>query len=170
MAGGLLRVGVKVVPMEMRPLLWMAVLPAFLLSCSSTPAPSPAPEKAAAPKPADESRRLPKTNLVESHVVDRELLGKSFMPGGTLGHYQQGKTEYDMFVAKMPTAQDAAFLLLDWQKALTNSKLVPSFGGYFGDDGGKPVFVFSKGFYIAGVVGLPEKEADLPARALATLL
>ena len=146
-----------------------AALSAILLSCS--PAPAPAPEvKAAAPKPPDESRHLPKPNLVESHVVDSHLLGKSYMPGGTLGHYKDGKAEYDMFVAKLPSAQDAAFLLLDWNKTLANSRLVPSFGGYIGDDGGKPVFVFTKGVWIAGISGLPEKDADLQARTLAGLL
>ncbi|HEV2446156.1 MAG TPA: hypothetical protein VGS58_09550, partial [Candidatus Sulfopaludibacter sp.] len=107
---------------------------------------------------------------VESHVVDRELLGKSFMPGGTLGHYKVGKAEFDLFVARMPAAQDAAFLLLDWNKALANPTLVPSFGGYFGQDGERPVFVFSKGVWIAGVAGLPQKDADTQARALAGML
>ena len=64
----------------------------------------------------------------------------------------------------------AAFLLLDWKKALTGAHLLPSFGGYFGQDAGKPVFVFTKGAWIAGVVGLPEKDADREARGLAARL
>jgi len=86
------------------------------------------------------------------------------MPGGTLAHYKRGSVEYDMFVARTP---DAALLLPDWSQSLTGSKLVPSFGGYFGEDAGRPVFVFSKGSWIAGVAGLPEKEADAEARLLA---
>jgi hypothetical protein len=156
--------------MEIRGCLVAAVLAAVLLSCGSESKPPAVAEKAAAPKPADESRHLPKAGLVESHVVDRELLGKSFMPGGTLGHYKVGKSEFDMFVARMPSAQDAAFLMIDWSKALANSKLVPSFGGYTGDDAGHPVFVFSKGVWVAGVVGLPQKDADTQARPLANLL
>lgn len=149
----------------------MAALSAVLISCGSGDAPqAAAPTKAAAPKPADESRHLPKAGLVESHVVDRELLGKPFMPGGTLGHYKVGANEFDMFVAKLPATQNAAFLLPDWSKALRDSTLVPSFGGYFGDDGGRPVFVFSNGQWIAGVVGLPQKDADLQARSLAGML
>ena len=155
----------------MRGSLFAAAIAATLISCGSqTAPPAAAPQKAELPKPADESRFLPKTGLVESHVVDTPLLGKSFMPGGTMGHYKVGKQEFDMFVAKLPSAQDAAFLLPDWSKALANSALVPSFGGYFGDNGGKPVFVFPKGSWIAGVVGLPQKEADTQARALAGML
>jgi hypothetical protein len=145
---------------------------AVLVSCGSEPK-QPASEpvkKAEAPKPADESRRFPQANLVDAKVVDDHLLGKSFMPGGTLAHYKKGKTEYDMFVARLPSATDAAVLLPDWRKALTDAKLVPSFGGYFGQDNGQPVFVFTKDVWVAGVVGLPEKDADLQARALAARL
>src|ERR1019366_1136847 len=118
---------------------------------------SPAP--VSKPKPADESRHLPRTNLVDSKVVETALLGKSFMPGGTLGHYKNGKTEYDMFLARLPSATDAAILLPDWSQALTDSKLEPAFGGYFGLDSGRPVFVFTKGVWLAGIAGLPEKDA-----------
>lgn len=118
-------------------------------------------------KPADESRRFPLANQVDTRLVDEAIMGKSFMPGGTVARYRKGKTEYEMFLAKMPSAMDAATVLPDWRAALTDAKLVPSFGGYFGTDGGRPVFVFSKGAWIAGVAGLPEKEADLAARDLA---
>ncbi len=110
------------------------------------------------------------TDFVDSKVVPEHLLGKSFMPGGTLAHYKKGKTEYDMFVAKLPSSLDAATVLPDWNKALKDSKFVASFGGYFGTDEGRPVFVFTKGDWIAGVAGLPEKEADLQARGLASRL
>lgn len=145
---------------------------AFLMSCGddSKPAAKAAPAPAAKPKPADESRHLPLANRVDTKVVDRELMGKSFMPGGTLGRYKKGAVEYEMFVAKLPSATDAAITLPDWRKALTDAKLVPSFGGYFGSDAGRPVFVFSKGAWIAGVAGLPEKDADAAARVLAGLL
>ena len=75
-----------------------------------------------------------------------------------------------MFVAKLPSATDAAVVLPDWRRALTDPKLVASFGGYFGQDAGRPVFVFAKDVWVAGVAGLPEKEADLQARALAARL
>jgi hypothetical protein len=125
---------------------------------------------AVAAKPADESRRFPSANQIRTEVVDQHLLGKSFMPGGTLAHYKKGPTEYRMFVAKLSDSQTAAFLLVDWRKALAGAKLIPSFGGYFGLDAGTPVFVFAKGAWIAGVAGLPEKDADLAARSLAAHL
>ena len=97
-------------------------------------------------------------------------MGKAFMPGGTVADYKKGAMEYQMFVARTPSPTDAAILLLDWKNALAGAKLVPSFGGYFGTDGGKPVFVFPKGSWIAGIVGLPEKQADAQARLLAAQL
>ncbi len=75
-----------------------------------------------------------------------------------------------MFVGKMPSPTDAAILLLDWRKALTGARLIPSFGGYYGVDGSRPVFVFAKGSWITGVAGLAEKEADAQARLLAARL
>lgn len=147
-------------------LLLIAVL---LAACGPEPKPAATevPQKAEAPPIHDEYQRFPKTNLVDTKVVPKELIGKPFMPGGTLASYKRGKTEYQMFLAQLPTAEDAAILLLDWKKVLADAELVPSFGGYFGTDAGRPVFVFPKGPWIAGVVGLPRKEADLQARALA---
>ena len=153
----------------------LALLPAALLwmaACGTAPKPAatePA-KKAEAPKPPDESRRFPAANLTGSEVVADHLLGKAFMPGGTVAHYKKGKSEYDMFAVKMPSATDSAILLPDWNRALADSKLVASFGGYFGMDNGRPVFVFAKGAWIAGITGLPEKEADAQARLLAAQL
>jgi len=143
-----------------------------MLGCSDAPKPAESQpvKQAAAPKPADETRWLPHENLVESHVVDRELMGKSFMPGGTLAHYKKGKLEYDVFLVRMADANAAAFALPDWRKALAEAKLVPSFGGYFGTDAGRPVFVFSKGTWLAGIAGLQEKDADAAAREVASRL
>jgi hypothetical protein len=153
-------------------LLVLAAASTFLAACGPEPKPATteAPRKAEVVKPADETRRFPLANQVDTKVVDKELMGKAFMPGGTLAHYKKGKTEYDMFVGKLPGSGDAALLLPDWSKALTDSTLVPSFGGYFGMDSGRPVFVFAKGSWIAGIAGLPQKDADLLARTLAAQL
>ena len=152
----------------------VAAAAVFLAACgSSSDAPKPTPQERTAavpPKPPDESRYLPLANQVSTEVIPDHLLGKSFMPGGTLGHYRSGKQEYEMFVRKLASPLDAALLLPDWQKELKDSKLVPAFGAYFGDDGGRPVFVFTKGAWIAGIAGLNEKQADPPARSLASLL
>ena len=155
------------------PAVLIAALAVLLAACGSQPtqpATTENPKQVEPAKPADESARFPKANLVETKVVGKEIMAKPFMPGGTIARYKNGKTEYEMFVAKLPSATDAAILLPDWNKALTGSKLVPSFGGYFGDDGGRPVFVFAKGAWIAGIAGLPEKQADAQARILAAEL
>jgi hypothetical protein len=151
----------------------VAAFVVLLSSCDSkpsAPAPTPVPKLISTPKPADESRRFPKTNLIDTVVVDKELLGKRFMPGGTLAQYKKGRTEYDVFIARVATSTDAALLLPDWERALTDAKFLPSFGGYFGRDAGRPMFVFTKGPWIAGIAGLPERDADQVARKLAKAL
>lgn len=152
--------------MRIQVVLGFAIL---LVSCGPEPAKTEAPKKTAQ-KVADDSRRFPATNLVETKVVEREMLGHAFMPGGTIAHYKNGPVEYDLFVARAADANAAVLMLPDWRKALTDAKLVPSFGGYFGMDAGRPVFVFSKGAWIAGVMGLLEKDADGLARTLAARL
>jgi hypothetical protein len=149
--------------------LTVAAFVVLLSSCDSKPpeAPKMQAKQPETPKPADESRRLPKTHLLDTIVVEKQLLGKAFMPGGTLGQYRKGKAEFDMFIAKTASPADAALLLPDWRKALADSKFVPSFGGYYGHDAGRPIFVFTKGAWIAGVAGLPQKDADAEARKLA---
>ena len=146
----------------------------LLASCSSAPSKAPAAAAAVTPtpavKPADETRRFPLADQTGTEVVDSHLLGKAFMPGGTLAHYKKGRLAYDMFVAKLGSPTDAAIALLDWNKALANADFIPSFGGYFGQDGERPVFVFAKGSWIAGIAGLPQKEADAQARVLASRL
>jgi len=116
---------------------------------------------------ADDSRKFPKTNLVNTEVVPKQILGKAFLPGGTLAHYKKGKVEYDMFAAKLASPTAAAIALSDLRKGMKSPVFVPSFGGYFGEDGGKPLFVFAKGAWVLGVRGLAQKEADLQARVLA---
>ena len=75
-----------------------------------------------------------------------------------------------MFVSKLPNPTDAAIRLLDWKRAMSDAKLVPSFGGYSGKDGDNLVFVFAKGDWLAGIRGLNERDADAQARLLAAQL
>jgi hypothetical protein len=103
-------------------------------------------------------------------VVRDHIWGKPFMPGGTVAQYRKGKVGYEMFVARMPNANEAAIGLNDWRKVLSEAKLVPSFGGYFGTDEARPVFIFPKGEWLAGIRGLNLKEADAQARMLAAQL
>jgi hypothetical protein len=151
----------------------VAVFVVFLSSCESKPADTgktEAPKPVDKPKPADESQRFTKVHLIDTIVVEKQLLGKPFMPGGTLAQYKKGRTEFDMFVAKTASPTEAALLLPDWKKLMTDAKYIASFGGYYGHDAGRPVFVFAKGAWIAGVAGLPEKDADVEARKLAKAL
>jgi len=154
----------------MRALCVLAFLSLVGCGGSEPKAAVPAPKKPEATKPADETRRFPKAHFVDSKVVERELMGKAFMPGGTVASYKSGAKEYELFLATAGSAGQAAILLPDWQKALTGAKLIPSFGGYYGMDGARPVFVFSKGWWIAGVAGLTEKDADGVARTFASML
>jgi hypothetical protein len=43
-------------------------------------------------------------------------------------------------------------------------------GGYFGMLGDKMVYCFSKTHYVAGIVGLPKAQSDIPGRVLAAQL
>lgn len=121
-------------------------------------------------KPLEAFRRFPKENLVQVRVVEAHLMGKPFLPAGSLAEYRKGKNEYSMFVTEFDNPTDAAIALLDYKKSMTDSKLVPAFGGYFGQDGDRPAFVFTKGKWLAGIAGLNEKQVDLPARQLASAI
>ncbi len=144
-------------------------LAVFLVACggSSEPRPAPQEQAVAKPKPPDERRRFPKDGQVSMELVADRLLGKDFLPGGNLAAYERDGKNYQQFLITTKTADSAALLGLKIKTALTDAKFVPSFGGYFGRDGETPWFIFPKGKYVAGVVGLPEAEADIVARDFA---
>ena len=152
--------------------LLLATTAVWLAGCGSEPKPAAKTEVKAEepPKPTDETRRFPVADRVSTQVVNNHIMNKAFMPGGTVAHYKKGATEYDMFVVHFPTSTDAAIALANWDGALQGAKLVPTFGGYFGSDSGRPVFVFPKDTWVAGVVGLPQAQADPAARVLASRL
>ncbi len=126
--------------------------------------------KASPAPPPDESAHFPRAGLLKMEVIPDHLLGKEFMPGGNLATYQSGGSEYQQFLVKMPDAQTGAFLLVDWQKALTDPQYLAHMGGFFGMDAGRPVYVFSKGVWFAGVIGSPRQKADVIAREFAARL
>lgn len=143
----------------------------LLSSCASEPKPAPAPPPARkVVKPSDESRHFPAANLVQATIVDDHLLGHDFLPGGNIAHYKQGKREFDLILIRTKNPTDAAVVLLDFKNHLDHSKLIAHFGGYFGQDGGKPAFLFAKNEWFCGVIGLPEAEADTLAREFASRL
>jgi hypothetical protein len=103
-------------------------------------------------------------------LVPDHLLGKDFMPGGNLADYKTAVGEYQIFLIEAPDAHSAAFVLLDWKNAIPDAKYLAHMGGYFGMDQGKPLYIFAKGPYVVGLVGLAEDKADPEARRFAARL
>ena len=146
---------------------------AALAGCGSAPQPvTTAPEtvKTAVRPPRDLSRMLPPKGLLHSTVEPDHAAGIAKLPGGTVGDYDDAGKKYRIFIVDAGDNQDAAFLLLDIKGVLKEPEYLASFGGYFGNDGSRPLFVFSKFQYIAGIAGLPKDAADPIARVLASRL
>ena len=140
----------------------------LLVACSDEkPAPPKYPWKAAAPAPVMETLKFPPADQVSVSIVDDNILGHDFLPGGNLGLYKRGKKEYKLFLVKMANQMAPANALIEYKGRMTESKLVPTFGGYAGLDNGTPVFVFTKGVYLLGIAGLTPEEADPVARFFA---
>lgn len=151
---------------------WAAATLAVLCACGGAPPkeqPQSAP-RAAPEKPADESRRFPMADQVSVRLVDDHLLDKDFLPGGNLAEYRRKGKTYQQFLIHSKTAEAAALLLFDFKSHLRDSKFLPHMGGYFGMDGATPVYIFQKGAFLAGFVGLPYKDADPLARQFAARL
>jgi hypothetical protein len=152
---------------------WIAVALAVFCSCGGSPAPkepaasAPAQEKV---KPLDETRRFALADQVSMHLVDDHILGKDFLPGGNVADYRRKGKAYQQFLVHTKSPDAAALLLFDFKNHLRDAKFLPHMGGYFGMDGATPVYVFPKGAFLAGIVGLPEKDADLLARQFAARL
>ncbi len=150
----------------MRALLLVAAV--ALAGCASAP-----PKKAEAPPPPpvkDDTALLLSANRTSAKVVPDHLLGNSALPGGTVGEYEAAGLKYQLFIVETTSAQDAAILLLDMKATLHEPAYISWMGGYFGTDANGPVYVFTKGKYLAGVTGLAEDRADPIARQLALQL
>jgi hypothetical protein len=145
----------------------------LLSACAATKeAPPLTVEKKAAAvvKPPDESRRFPSTNQVKIEIVDNHLLGKDFLPGGNLADYEREGKKYQQFLITAGSPDQATFLMMDFKGQLRDAKFIGHFGGYFGLDGETPVLMFPRNNFLAGIVGLPQEEADLVARDFAARL
>ena len=125
---------------------------------------------AAKAKPIDESRRFPLADQVSIQLVNDKMLGKDFLPGGNVAEYRRKGKSWEQFLVHSSNAEAAALLLFDFKNHLSDPKYLPHMGGYFGTDGTKPVYIFQKGAYLAGFVGLAEKDADPLARQFAARL
>jgi len=156
----------------MRRELWLAAAMAVLCACGSAP-PKEQPQNApasAALKPVDESRRFPVADRVSLRLVADHVLGKDYLPGGNVAEYHRRRTAYQQFLVHSQSAEAAALLLFDFKGHLRDAKYLAHMGGYFGMDGSTPVYIFQKGVFLAGLLGLPEKEADPLARQFAARL
>jgi len=145
----------------------------LLCACGSKPEPetaAPPPPPRAMPKPVDESARFPKKDLIEVKLVEGHVLDKGLLPGGNVGYYRNARRSYQLFLVRTPSSESAAILLNDFKASLAVFQYVPTFGGFYGMDGANPVFIFQKGVYLAGVVGLTREEADQVAREFAARL
>ena len=133
---------------------WLLAAAMLLASCGSKT------------KPANEARQLPTEDRVSLRTVGDHILGKRFLPGGTIAHYKKDATEYDMFVVQFPTATDMSIALANLEANIQGARLVRSLGGYFGSDAGRTIFVFPMDQWLGGVIGLPPPESEQAAREL----
>ncbi|MYG02447.1 MAG: hypothetical protein F4173_09275 [Acidobacteriia bacterium] len=113
----------------------------MLGSCGpSTDDSGPASEQAAEQKkPAEEIRdetyRFHKEGLVEAKVVQDNLCGQDFMPGGNVADYDKGGKKYQVCFTLRRNADAAMFLSMDYRDALSDQKFIPHFGGCYGWSG-----------------------------------
>lgn len=148
----------------------------MLGSCgSSTEDGDPASEQAAEQqKPAEEIRdetyRFNKDGLVEAKVVQDNLCGQDFMPGGNFAEYEKGGKKYQVCFTLRRNADAAMFLSMDYRDALSDQKFVPHFGGFYGMAGETPTLVFQKNKYLIVIAGLELEEADQAGRVIAGYL
>lgn len=154
----------------LRPIVLIAL---FAVACGSPEeATSPEVEQTAAPaeKILDQTHFFRKEGLVEAKVVEANLAGKDFMPGGNHASYERDGKTFQVFFTLRRNANVATFLFMDYKDVLTDAEFVPHFGGYFGMDGETPTFVFPREKYVVGITGLDLEDADLEGRWIAGYL
>jgi hypothetical protein len=108
-------------------------------------------------------RYFPVRDRVAMHEITGHMLNNTALPGGVLAEY----SSWQLFLIRTPSNEKAAFLLFDYKKTLKNPKYLPHMGGFFGTDAGRQSYVFAKGPFLAGIVGLPEDKADVLAHEFA---
>lgn len=133
-------------------------------------APTKAPSRISVAAPVDETRRFPMDGRDKVDVIPDHLFGKDYLPGGNIAEYKKDGKTWQQFVIKADNPGQTAILLGRFKDGLKDPKFVAHMGGFYGMDGTTPMFVFPKGRWIAGVVGLPEKDADILGRQMAPRL
>ena len=121
--------------------------------------PAPAAKKASAPaeRIRDQTHLYRKEGLLEAKVVDNNLGGKDFMPGGNFAEYEKDGKKYQVLFTLRRNADQAMFLFMDYS-------------GFYGMDGETPTLVFPKQKYLVVVTGLELEDADQAARTIAGYL
>ncbi len=112
---------------------------------------------------ADDPRCFPGIDRVSLKEVPAHLMNNPALPGGLLAEYK----DHQLFLIRTSSADKAGFLLLDYKKTLKDPKYLANMGGFYGEDRGRPAYVFAKGVFVAGVMGLDREKADPVARAFA---
>lgn len=144
----------------------------FAPACGSPEQESAAVKKASAPAEQirDQTHWFRKEGLVEAKVVDNNLGGKDFMPGGNLAVYEKDGKQYQVFFTLRRNADLALFLSMEYRDILDGQEFVPAYGGFFGMDGDIPTLVFQKQKYVVAITGLELEDADQAARMIAGYL
>lgn len=112
----------------------------------------------------DDFRCFPLTGRIAIKEVPNHLFNNQAFPSGILADYKG----YQLFLMRTASNQKAAFLLLDYKKTLQAPRYLANMGGFYGNDStGRPNYVFAKGPFLAGVLGLAQEQADPIAREFA---
>jgi hypothetical protein len=113
---------------------------------------------------AGDFRFFPLTGQLAIKEVPNHIFNNPAFPPGVLADYKG----YQLFLIRTASNQKAAFLLLDYKKTLRAPRYLANMGGFFGvDSTDRPHYVFAKGPFLAGVIGLPQEQADPIARQFA---
>ena len=106
-----------------------------------------------------EDVRFPSQNRKSMAVVQQPMLGLAYLAAGNLAEYDTGNKQYRLMLIHCRSAQQAGSYIFDIKSQMKEPKFVASYGGYFSQTAAGPLFVFAKGSYIAGIVGLSEDDA-----------
>ena len=118
----------------------------------------------------DETYLFPLAGRVATQYYADHMMNKEFLPGGTMAEYNGETGEFRAFIVHLAHGGNASFLLEDYKKALHNPTPAANGSAYFGTDDGQPTYVFVRGPYLAGIVGLPRDRAATFAKELSDKL
>lgn len=97
----------------------------FALACGSPEQEPGAVQQASTPTEQirDQTHLFRKDGLVEAKVVDSNLGGKDFMPGGNLAVYEKEGKRYQVFFTLRRNADRALLLSMNYRDVLDDSTL-----------------------------------------------